>query len=176
MMSALSNKMKFRLLVIALAAAPFIMYILAISESFELAGACNDLNKERESVNVIDGELSKAEERLGEVTASLGMALDSESTFQQGMLSEVSRFCKDKDLQIVEFPAPIVASEEGLRFETLDLTVEGDYVDMVRLVHRLEFEAQLGRLISAEFKKVKKRSSKKEVLQLTLLIQNIQQA
>ena len=172
-MNRLNSHTRFRLIVSALILFPFLAYFLAIGDTVALIQESAGLSQQQADIGGIDERIDRAEVQLTKVTNRLGMLEENSRSFQQALLGEVSSYSEGEGLSVVDFPAPITRVEDDLQFETMAFTVQGDYAAMVRLINQLENKAMVGKLISADFQRVRLRTSRKEVLQLTLYVQNI---
>lgn len=173
MFKGLTHKRKFQLLLAGLVIAPFLVYWIAISDTVAAATKCRELNEQYAQTSDMDRSLAEMRAKVNETSLALGMVDGDVDVFQSELLSSVSVFCKDKGLELIDFAESEVYVESGMHIETIPLTVEGGFEPTVRLIHYLETEAKVGRLVSTELKLVKVRKSQKEVLQTTIHVQNV---
>ncbi|MBI1286287.1 MAG: hypothetical protein GC178_01800 [Flavobacteriales bacterium] len=173
MFSSLGHKRKFQLLVGLLVLSPFIIYSIAISDTVEAAMACSELGGQYEQIDQVDERLMSLRSQVQKAVLELGMVEGDASAFQSGLLSAVSRYAKEVGLELVDFSGSEIFVEDGMRMETIPVTVEGGFGATICLIHYLETEAKVGRLISTEFKLVKAGRTKKEALRTTIHVQNI---
>ncbi len=81
---------------------------------------------------------------------------------------------KHKSLKIVRFPDVHVHQFKKYTIETLEVELEGDFENLLRFMHELETEKNIGRIVSSSFDLHKDVRTKKEFLRLTVHIQNTQ--
>ena len=81
---------------------------------------------------------------------------------------------KHKGLKIVRFPNVHTHQFKKYNIETLEIELEGDFENLLKFIHELETERNIGRIVSSSFDLHKDIRTKKEFLRLTVHIQNTQ--
>lgn len=142
----------------------------AVSKTFVLADQCESLARE------ID-EAKSAEQRLAQLKEIMnqqdGMFQSSEGTkqYQQELFAVVSKYCTRNNLPIHSFPAPIKTRKNGFLVETTVIEIEGDFKPLLKLVHQLETEYQIGNIASVSYRVEELFKQQKKVLRVEIYVQ-----
>ncbi|MGB1217402.1 MAG: hypothetical protein ACPG5P_05975 [Saprospiraceae bacterium] len=89
------------------------------------------------------------------------------------LIEKLSRFCKENDLLIRDFPSTDKDEQGGVLFYTNRIEVEGQFKDITRLIYMLEHRERLGTVVSTDFQKGKDRITKKNYLRGIITLRNI---
>lgn len=92
------------------------------------------------------------------------------NSFQQMLLKKISDFSSINNINIKSFKQPYLNIENKITKETYVFSVQGDFINTIKLMNYLENE-QLGKLTSINFKKEKNYKTKKEYLCTTVYLQ-----
>jgi len=172
--SKLTYQQKNKVLVIGYAVFLFIVYQLAISKTWDLYSQ-NSLLEEKlvtakESYKS-KGELEKKEAMLeGHISSFFVDSLNH----QEYLLETISTYCHQQHILIKEMPARTEYLEGDFEVGTHRVVLEGGFIPLLKIVYMLEQESKMGRVSSVLFSLKFDTKRKKEVLSLTLYIQNIQ--
>jgi hypothetical protein len=113
------------------------------------------------------------ENRLDQFNNSLNKYLTDSISKRENILSIVSEFCHKNQLILKEFPEPILHYDKDFEIETNIVIAEGGYINLLKLVYELEQNQSIARPTSVNFEKKFDHKRKKEVLTLTMYLQNI---
>lgn len=113
------------------------------------------------------------EGRLEQFNNSLNRYLTDSTRKRENILSLVSEFCHKNQLILKEFPEPIIHYDKDFEIETNIVMVEGGYINLLKLVYELEQNQSIARPTSVNFEKKFDHKRKKDVLTLTMYLQNI---
>ena len=170
----LTYQQKNKVLAIGYVVFLFVVYQLAISKSIELFSQNSSLKEKlitaKESYKSKE-ELEKRKEKLDYHISSF--FVDSLS-HQEFLLETISTYCHQHHVLIKEIPAKTEYREDNFEVGTHKIVLEGDFIPLLKMVYLLEQKNKAGRLSSAFFSLKYDNKRKKEVLSLTLYIQNIQ--
>lgn len=89
------------------------------------------------------------------------------------ILGIVSEFCNKNNLTLKEFPEPVLFQEKDFEIETNIVIAEGGYLNLLKLVYELEQNKSVARPASVNFEKKFDYKRKRDVLTLTMYLQNI---
>ncbi len=172
--SKLTYQQKNKFLAIGYVVFLFIVYQLAIGKSLELYSQ-NLLLEEKLATTkqsyASKEELEKKEEKLDHHISSF--FVDSLS-HQEYLLETISTYCHQHNILIKEIPARTEYREGDFEVGTHRIVFEGDFIPMLKMVYLLEQKSKMGRVSSVLFSLKYDFKRKREVLSLTLYIQNIQ--
>jgi hypothetical protein len=76
-------------------------------------------------------------------------------------------------LILKDFPQPFVGVENGYITKTAQLTVEGDFIPLLKLIYFLETDYSVGKVVAVGFKTSKERRTRKRKLNTTIYLQNV---
>lgn len=89
------------------------------------------------------------------------------------LLQVVSDFCKKNNLVLKEFPQIALEEHQNIGISTNTIVAEGNYINLLKLLYKLEYKVGVGRPASVDFEKYYDFKRKKEILQLTIYLQTI---
>ena len=173
MWSSLSNQYKCYALWGITLVLSVIIYTTLISSIFdkidqrdEMIGQLNAIQNASTHIKQLEQEIKKADKLLGSSSAEF-------SSFQQELLSIVSRYCKKNKLVLRDFPEPRIEKKETFSIETNVFEVSGKFKNLVQLVYLFEQRQKIGKVASVAFHKKKDIINRSEYLSALIYIQNI---
>ena len=92
---------------------------------------------------------------------------------QEHTLEMVSEFCTKKSLIVKELPQRKTTSEKNFTIITSTLKIEGNYINLLKLLYELEHFQKLGRVSSVSWKSSIDSKTKKTILIMSVYLQNI---
>jgi len=111
-------------------------------------------------------------EQLNLVLGIHGNNLPSEQIFEE-LVSVCDRI---GNIRIVDFPDIHTVIVNNYKITTMFAGFEGDYSDLLKMIHQLERKEKTGRLVSVNFRKKNDFKKNKEFLSITVLLQNYELA
>ena len=90
------------------------------------------------------------------------------------LLEKTTSFCNGHGLLVKSFPEALALENNGASIVTNSIEVEGNYLEMVKLLYHLEEGEKLGSVSSVKFQLAKDRRTRKEVLRSTIFLRNIE--
>lgn len=169
----LSNKQKLKLLAFA---SPL---ILLICYNWGIAKTIGQYREYRQSrANELEYKASAASSRKLQAKQT---ALDAFFTAYKldtldagrNLLTIVTDFCNSHELQLREYKPVKTSMQGGMQVLTRSVTVEGPFIECVRLVYALEKQFSAGRVCSVSYASYTDRENKLPKLTCTFFIQNI---
>ena len=98
-----------------------------------------------------------------------------QTTYDRATLFEkVNTFCRNNQLNLTNFAPEIRNKQQDYEVITNEIVVRGKYNEMVQLAYHLEQTTQLGHIASSSFKTVKDVQSRRQYLEGSIFLQNIQ--
>ena len=88
-------------------------------------------------------------------------------------LAFITSFCKTEGLKLTEYQPMQITENSSFNIATRQVSVEGYYTGLLKLLYELENHQSYGRLCSASFKAVEDISSGKIALSCTFYLQNL---
>lgn len=152
----------------------FVMYQLVLSDTFVLAARVGDMQDE--VANNIDApveiqelkiKLAKIEQLIGDSTHTSG------EDIHQLLLESVTNYCQQNGIILNDFPKPFEKAENGYITHTAKVTVEGDFITLLKLVYFLEKKYEVGKVVAVDFEANKNLRTRKRELQSIIYLQNV---
>jgi methyl coenzyme M reductase alpha subunit len=167
----LSWKQKNKLLLVSGLILLWIVYSFAIRLTIDARHQCIVLEQQLDSAADAPARLihlKKEFRRLENITNTN----DTSNTLHERLLSIVTNYCQQNNITLRDFASPVIYHQQEWLVETHPIIVEGAYIDLLKLVHKLEQE-KTGKLVSVDFHS--KRDNKTQALSLTatIYVQNI---
>jgi len=94
---------------------------------------------------------------------------------KEALLGEITRFCEENSLLIVNLPVASTYEEGTYEVESRELDVQGSFKDMLKLVYLIEYEKSLGVVSSLSFITKKDLRTKKKRLTGHMVLRSINQ-
>ncbi|HYE56506.1 MAG TPA: hypothetical protein VD996_16770 [Chitinophagaceae bacterium] len=92
---------------------------------------------------------------------------------QANLLNIVGRHCREQNLKLKEYKPYPVSGADSIETFTRMLTVEGRFIDCLKLVHALETKYKAGRVASVYFKSFSGANEQNTFLHCTIYVQNL---
>jgi hypothetical protein len=171
MFRKLHSKQKNKLLLIGVAVVLWSVYVFAIRNTIEAHHDCIILQQQIDSAADAPERLIQLKTDLQELESITGTS-DTTNTLHEQLLGIISVYCHENNITLRDFASPIRYHQQEWLVETHPIIVEGSYVSLLKLVHKLEIE-KTGKVVSVDFHS--KRDNKTQTLSLTatIYIQNI---
>lgn len=87
------------------------------------------------------------------------------------LFNVISDFCKKNNLILASFPTATKVKKKDFFIYTNEVTIKGNFVDLIQLLNFLETTPNIGRISSVHYKKRKDLTTKKEELFMTMYIE-----
>ena len=151
-----------------------VIYNVAISNTISLV-VKNSAFREQISKNQDAPEQIKfAKQKIKRIEQLVGTNNDySEIDIHQILLESVTSYVQKNGLILKDFPQPFVGVENGYITKTVQLTVEGDFIPLLKLIYFLETDYSVGKVVAVDFKTSKERRTRKRKLNTTIYLQNV---
>lgn len=93
-------------------------------------------------------------------------------SIQNNLLKTINSYADDNNLKIVSFLEPHIVNTSDLKISTYQFTLEGDYNNILKLIHKLEQETKFGEIINLHFVKKTNFKTGTDYLQAQVLMKN----
>lgn len=172
MFQNLNYQRKFQLLILFSVALGIAVYQLALSKTINLYHQNSLLN-----IQLADAEnapdrlevLKKSLYHLDQITKNNHP--DSIQNNHDLLLSSVSEYCKEKGLILKNFPETSIYKLGDYEVETNSFTVQGGFLNLLKLIYKLEQEVRVGNISSVMFQSAKDSENQKLILTATVYLQ-----
>lgn len=169
MIQALSKYSAYLIVIAALIA----VYQFGISKTIDLYIENQELEERLakaltadEEILRLNGEVRYLKKQLVEYT------VDSVKN-KEFIFHALAEFCKNTHVQLREFPVESVSKKENYIIETNKIVAEGQYGDLLKLLHFIEFKGKIGRVSSVSFYTLRDHKKQKDILLMNIYIQTL---
>lgn len=172
MFKNLSYKKKLRLLWIAA------LFMLLISYRFSISKTMDEYSSYKQNKQLAASAVSENSiENLSLKNKMLDKVLEKfildTLNDEKNLLQVIAPLCRDNNLRLKEYKPLAVTKPDSLKIFTRTLTLEGGFIDCVKLIYNLETKTNTGRVSSVLFKSYMGPGEAKPNLNCTIYVQNI---
>ena len=150
-----------------------ICYLFAFRNTIDLYQSNNAAEEKLEALKTAPQQIAALNKKLGFLNSRVKQYVRDDNFDQEDILVSISDFCKQNRLKIVEFPKSERKQKEDIVIETFHFTVEGNYVNLVKLIYDIEVVNKIGRIASLNFETQVDRRSKVKRLLVSVYLQNL---
>ena len=154
--------------------AAFVIYNMALSETIEIAMKNSDFREQiaksqdaPEQIKILTKKIKRIEQLVG--TNKDYATID----IHQELLESVTGYVQKNGLVLKDFPQPYINTANGYVTKTAQLTVEGGFINLLKLIYFLENNYNVGKVVAVDFKTSKELRTRKRKLNTTIYIQNV---
>lgn len=166
-------KQKNKYLLIGAFCAGLLIYFFAINKTIQLRQQVKTIETELEQAVNSTGQMEALQRKVNTMDSKLKRYISDSDQNQEHVLDLISHFCSSHQLYLKDFPHANTFTQNDIELETIQFTVEGRYVNLLKLVYYLEQEARTGRITGVKFySETNYRTMKKQVL-ATIFLQYI---
>jgi hypothetical protein len=171
MFNKLNSKQKNKLLLIGAILILWCVYAFAIRNTLDARSQCKMFQQQIDSAADAPSRLEHLQEELQQLETITGNN-DTANSLHERLLEIVTNYCQENNITLRDFASPICYSQAEWLVETHSITVEGNFIALLKLVRKLE-EEKTGKVVSVDFQS--KRDNKTQTLSLSVIIyvQNI---
>ena len=114
--------------------------------------------------------LSDADKQTGLSQEGIGYRQILNNAF---LLERLSETAKENRVTTIKY-RPYLTREEGkLRIYTGELMLSGGFISLLKVMHHIEQDKELGKIVCSEFEVIEDRTKKEKQLRMTLVIQQL---
>jgi hypothetical protein len=171
MWKKLSWKQKNRLLLIGGIVLLWTVYSFAISNTIEVRSQCVVLQQQIDSASDAPVRLAALQQEFQQLE-TITNSNDTSNTLHERLLAVVTGYCQQNNSVLRDFASPVCYHQQEWLIETHPIMVEGTYVNLLKLVHKLELE-KIGKVVSVDFHAKRDNKTQTIALLATIYVQNI---
>ena len=150
-----------------------ICYLFAFSNTVDLYLKNQDAHKKLLALENAPEQIAGLNKRLHYLNSKVKQYVRDDKFEQEDILVTISDFCKSNKLRIVAFPKSEIKQKDDIAIETFNFTVEGGYVNLVKLIYEIEVVQKIGRIASLHFESKVDRRTKIKHLTVNVHLQNL---
>lgn len=94
------------------------------------------------------------------------------NSLQNNLLKIINSYADSSNIKVIRFLEPHVVNQKNLKTNTFRFSLEGDYNNLIKLIHKLEQETKFGKIINLHFEKKKNFRTNKYYLQAHILLRS----
>lgn len=169
----MTTKVKNIVLIFGFLITLWVCYNFAISKTISLKKEHSALKKKKLALSKLPEKtllLNKKNTYYDSILSKYN--LKNTSSIQGSLLKTITSFAKQNNIKVINFEKPHSFTKNDLIIYTYNIKIEGNYNNLIQLIHKLESDAKFGEIINVQF--IKKKNYRKGTfyLQAELLIQN----
>jgi len=169
----MTYKLKNILLLLGLILMCFVCYQLAISKTIDLRAQYKTLRHEEDLFKSTPKQLRILKQKQVYYDSILvSNKLDANSV-QNSLLRNINSFAEVTNLKVISFLEPHITVNEDLTVKTYEFVLEGDYNNIIKLIHQLEQQTKFGEIINLHFEKKKNHRTGRYYLQAKILLKSL---
>jgi hypothetical protein len=168
----MTSKIKNIILIFGFLLVLVLSYRLAISKTIELKKEFNILEKQEILYDNTPKQISILKQKQSYYDELLSKYQLNSSSLQNNLLKTINTFTDTTDVKIISFLEPHVINKVDLRINTYQFTLEGNYNDIIKLIHKLEQETKFGEITNLHFEKKKNYRTGENYLQASILLKS----
>ena len=149
------------------------VYQFALSHTIALYFENQELTSRLTKVLTADEEIVKLNTEVRFLKKQLSEYTVDSIKNKEFIFHALAEFCKNTHVQLREFPVESVSNKEDYIIETNKIVAEGQYGDLLKLLHFIEFQGKIGRVSSVSFYTVRDHKKQKDILLMNIYIQTL---
>lgn len=150
-----------------------VLYNMAISSTVDLMIENSDMELQVSKNVDAPLQIKAVKQQLQKIEQLIGNEVDHNVDIHQLLLGTVTGYVQKNNLILKDFPQPYLISDKGYLTKTAVVTVEGDFIRLLKLCNYVEQNYQGGKIVAIDFKATKQLRTRKRKLNSTLYIQNV---
>ncbi len=168
----MTNQQKYIGLLIGVLATIFICYKLAISKTFTAKKQYQNLKQQELLFKNTPKKLSILQQKQVYYDSILNKYQLNGNSLQNSLLQNITLFATQNNLKIIDFLEPHTSMHNEIVIKTYQFTLQGDYNNIITLIHQLEQKAKFGEIINLQFIKQKNYRTGRYYLQAKVLLKS----
>ncbi len=168
----MTSKSKNILLLCGFMVTLFLCYQLAISKTISLKRNYEDLKTQELLFSNTPKQISILKQKQHYYDSILSSNKIKGNSVQNNLLEAVNTFAKNNEVKIVSFVEPHLIRQNDLKISTYQFSLEGNYNNLIELVHKLEQETRFGEIINLHFEKKKNFRTNSFYLRVNVLLKS----
>ncbi|ABG60433.1 hypothetical protein [Cytophaga hutchinsonii] len=149
------------------------VYQFGISKTINLYNENQELEQRLNKALTADEEILKLNSEVRYLKKQLSEYTIDSVKNKEFIFHALAEFCKSTHVQLREFPVESVANKENYIIETNKIVAEGQYGDLLKLLHFIEFKGKIGRVSSVSFYTLRDHKKQKDILLMNIYIQTL---
>lgn len=149
------------------------VYQFGISKTIDLYIENQELEQRLNKALTADAEIVKLNSEVHYLKNQLQEYTVDSLKNKEFIFQALAEFCKNTHVQLREFPVESVSNKENYIIETNKIVAEGQYGDLLKLLHFIEYKGKIGRVSSVSFYTLRDHKKQKDILLMNIYIQTL---
>ncbi len=173
MLEKLTYKQKFYLAIAGFLISLVLVYSIAIKGTLAIKKECKELKYKIMQVENAPVKVASLEREIAKLEGLMSN-VNSELSVNEKLLEVTARFAERNRLVLKEFPETHTYTKQDYSIYTDAITLEGGFINLLRLLYLIETEKSYGRVSSVDFYSYLDKRKKTYNLNMIIYVQNIQ--
>jgi len=149
------------------------VYQFGISRTVDLYFENKGLESQLNKALTADSEIIKLNNEVVQLKKQLSEYTVDSLKNKEFIFHALAEFCKSTHVQLREFPVESVSNKGDYIIETNKIVAEGQYGDLLKLLHYIEFKQKIGRISSVTFQTIHDHKNQRDILLMNIHIQTL---
>lgn len=150
-----------------------ILYQMAISDTIHMVSENNAMEEQVSSYQNAPEQIKTLKLQLKKIEQLIGSDTIQKMDVHQSLLGSVTEYTQENNLILKDFPQPYTIADKGYITHTAIVTVEGDFIRLLKLSHYLENNFKGGKIVAMDFNITKEIRTRKRKLNSTIYLQHV---
>lgn len=149
-------------------------YMLAIKNTISLKTESKQLEEQVARFTDIPNRLTVLNQKNEYYDSVLGSMDFNDTSLQNNLIRIITMEAENNRVKVIDFNEPhTFPIEESVQY-TYNFVLEGNYVDILKVVHVLEKKGNFGEVVHLDFEKKKDYRTNREYLSAKVMVQQLQ--
>lgn len=150
-----------------------LLYQMAISDTVNLMSENSSLKEQISKNQDAPEQIKTIKKKLKKIEQLVGNNVYENVDTHQKLLQLVTEHVQKNNLILKDFPQPYLTTDKGYVTKTAQSTIEGGFVDLLKLVYFLENNYKVGKVVAVDFKTTKQLKTRRRQLNAVIYLQNV---
>lgn len=169
----MTSRRKLQALIAGIVVMTYVIYAMALKETFELSGRVSEMEVRITEASKAPQEIAQLQQRVAWFEQRIGGQVKGQHEMARLLLEEITAYCESHHLVLKHFPEALSADQHQYEVNTLEVEVQGGFIPILKLIHRLEGMPQYGKITAVDYTTKKILRTKKKVLTAKIYVQHI---
>ena len=151
------------------------MTAIVLSKTIEKRNQCQELSSQLSIMENAPSKVAETNSELNRIEQIIGQGKRTEEDFRQIILEKTTHYCEKNKIRIKDIPEPFIIDRSDYEVITHNLVLAGGFKQLVGFIYELEQNWKINNITSARFYTEKEVRTKRQLLNVELYIQNIQE-
>jgi hypothetical protein len=166
-----SNKEKFMMIAAGIVVLIWLCWQFSFSKTIDLWKECKKMEQQQSLIKAIPEQLPYLTQKVNRLEKILGDSGGED--FSTIILEQVNTLCQRNNVKLKEIPEKHIFNGTNLIAETLDINLQGSFINQLSLISELEKIEAKTRIRSIRLQSIVNQTTGERNLQSTLFLQSI---